>query len=42
MAISSSAPKGKSLSDLGMVWSIARRYPAHILCAAIALLVAGR
>ncbi|HET9335781.1 MAG TPA: ABC transporter transmembrane domain-containing protein [Sphingomicrobium sp.] len=41
MAISSSAPKGKSLSDLGMVWSIARRYPAHILCAAIALLVAA-
>ena len=41
MATVASAPKGKSLSDLGMVWSFARRYPGHIVCAAIALLVAA-
>ena len=31
----------KSLSNLGMVWSFARRYPGHIVAAAIALLVAA-
>src|SRR5687767_3898269 len=41
MAISTSAPKGKSLSDLGMVWSFARRYPGRIFAAAGALLVAA-
>ncbi|MDP9422600.1 MAG: ABC transporter transmembrane domain-containing protein, partial [Pseudomonadota bacterium] len=41
MAISTSAPKGKSLSDLGMVWSFARHYPGRILAAAGALLVAA-
>jgi len=41
MAIAPSAPKGKSLSDLGMVWSFARQYPGHIFCAAVALLVAA-
>jgi ATP-binding cassette subfamily B protein len=34
-------PKGKSLSDLGMVWRFARQYPGHIACAAIALLFAA-
>ena len=41
MAISTDRPKGKSLSSLGMIWGFARRYPGHILCAAIALLVAA-
>jgi ATP-binding cassette subfamily B protein len=41
MAISTDRPKGKSLSNLGMVWGFARAYPGHILCAAIALLVAA-
>src|SRR6478752_3546977 len=41
MAIAPNAPKGKSLSDLGMVWNFARRYPGHIIAAAIALLVAA-
>lgn len=31
----------KSLSNLGMVWSFARRYPGHLVVAAIALLVAA-
>ena len=34
-------PKGKSFSDLGMVWGFARCYPGHIACAAFALLVAA-
>ena len=41
MAISTDRPKGKSLSNLGMVWGFARAYPGHIICAAIALLVAA-
>jgi ATP-binding cassette subfamily B protein len=41
MAISTDRPKGKSLSHLGMVWAFARNYPGHIVCAAIALLVAA-
>ena len=31
----------KSLSNLGMVWGFARRYPGHIVGAAIALLIAA-
>ena len=34
-------PKGKSLSDLNMVWNFARQYPGHIACAAVALLAAA-
>ncbi|WP_294122747.1 ABC transporter transmembrane domain-containing protein [Sphingomonas sp.] len=41
MAIAPTAPKGKSLSDLGMVWSFARQYPGHIFCAGVALLFAA-
>ena len=41
MAISTDRPKGKSLSNLGMIWGFARAYPGHIICAAIALLVAA-
>ena len=41
MATAPDRPKGKSLSDLGMIWTFARRYPGHIFCAAIALLVAA-
>jgi ATP-binding cassette subfamily B protein len=41
MAIAPTVPKGKSLSDLGMVWSFARRYPGHLVTAAIALLIAA-
>jgi ATP-binding cassette subfamily B protein len=41
MAISTDRPKGKSLSNLGMVWGFARAYPGHILCAAISLRVAA-
>jgi len=41
MASAPDRPKGKSLSDLGMVWSFASRYPGHIVCAVIALLVAA-
>jgi ATP-binding cassette subfamily B protein len=41
MATAPDRPKGKSLSDLGMVWSFARQYPGHIACAVIALLVAA-
>src|SRR5688572_14232173 len=41
MAIPSNAPKGKSLSDLGMVWGFARRYPGRILAAGAALLAAA-
>lgn len=41
MASTPDRPKGKSLSDLNMVWGFARRYPGHIICAAIALLFAA-
>ncbi|HKX36113.1 MAG TPA: ABC transporter, partial [Rhizorhapis sp.] len=41
MASTPDRPKGKSLSDLGMVWEFARHYPGHIACAAIALLFAA-
>jgi ATP-binding cassette subfamily B protein len=41
MASTPDRPKGKSLSDLGMVWDFARRYPGHITGAAIALLFAA-
>ncbi|MFL6723869.1 MAG: ABC transporter transmembrane domain-containing protein [Sphingomicrobium sp.] len=41
MANAPQRPKGKSLSDLYMVWGFARRYPGHITGAAIALLVAA-
>ena len=41
MATAPDRPKGKSLSDLGMVWRFARQYPGHITSAAIALLFAA-
>ena len=41
MAISANRPKGRSLSDLRMVWRFALRYPGHIAVAALALLVAA-
>jgi ATP-binding cassette subfamily B protein len=41
MAINANRPKGRSLSDLKMVWSFALRYPGHIAIAALALLVAA-
>ena len=41
MASAPDRPKGKSLSDLNMVWRFASHYPGHIACAAIALLVAA-
>nr|WP_294849248.1 ABC transporter transmembrane domain-containing protein [uncultured Sphingomonas sp.] len=41
MASNAEPPKGKSLSSLGMVWGFAKRYPGHIIGAAIALLVAA-
>src|SRR6187549_3650939 len=41
MAINANRPKGRSLSDLKMVWSFALRYPGHIAVAALALLVAA-
>ena len=41
MAISTDRPKGKSLSNLGMVWGFARGYPGHLAAAAVALLVAA-
>ena len=41
MVISTSAPKGKSLSSLRMVWSMASRYPGHIAAAAVALVIAA-
>jgi len=34
-------PKGRSLRNLRMVWGFARRYPAHIAIAGLALLVAA-
>src|SRR4029450_931436 len=41
MATAPERPRGKSLSDLGMVWRFARQYPGHIAGAAIALLFAA-
>jgi len=41
MAINANRPKGRSLSDLRMVWGFALRYPGHIAIAALALLVAA-
>jgi ATP-binding cassette subfamily B protein len=41
MASTPDEKQKKGLSSLGMVWSFARRYPGHIFCAAIALLVAA-
>jgi len=41
MATAPDRPKGKSLSDLGMVWQFALQYPGHIAGAAIALLFAA-
>jgi len=41
MAIDATAPKGKSLSSLRMVWSRAAQYPGHIAGAAVALLIAA-
>ena len=41
MARTQDRPKGKSLSNLGMVWEFAKAYPGHIVCAAVALLVAA-
>ena len=41
MATAPDRPKGKSLSDLGMVWRFAGSYPGHIICATLALLVAA-
>jgi len=41
MAISTDAPKGKSLHGLGMVWRFARHYPGHMSAAAGALVVAA-
>ena len=41
MASAPERPKGKSLSDLNMVWRFASHYPGHIVCAGIALLVAA-
>ena len=41
MASTPDRPKGKSLSDLNMVWRFAARYPGHIVCAGIALLAAA-
>ena len=41
MATAPQRPRGKSLSDLGMVWNFARRYPGHIATAALALFAAA-
>ena len=41
MAISTDAPRGKSLSSLRMVWREAGKYPGHIAAAAVALLFAA-
>ncbi|GAO39278.1 putative ABC transporter ATP-binding protein/permease [Sphingomonas changbaiensis NBRC 104936] len=35
------APKARKLSSLAMVWQFAARYPGHIACAAMALVVAS-
>ncbi len=41
MATAPDEKQKKSLSNLGMVWGFARRYPGHLVVAAIALLVAA-
>jgi ATP-binding cassette subfamily B protein len=41
MATASDEKQKKSLSNLGMVWGFARRYPAQLTAAGIALLVAA-
>ena len=41
MASTPDEKQKKSLSNLGMVWGFARRYPGHIAIAAVALLVAA-
>ncbi len=41
MATAPDRPKGKSLSDHGMVWRFARQYPGHIAGAATPLLFAA-
>ncbi|WP_324808497.1 ABC transporter transmembrane domain-containing protein [Sphingomonas sp. LY29] len=41
MASNPVRPKGKSLSDLGMVWRFAKAYPAQLAASALALLVAA-
>jgi ATP-binding cassette subfamily B protein len=34
-------PKGRSIKNLRMVWGFALKYPGHIACAALALLIAA-
>ncbi|MEA1073015.1 ABC transporter transmembrane domain-containing protein [Sphingomonas sp. LY160] len=41
MASNPVRPKGKSLSDLGMVWRFAKAYPAQLAASALALFVAA-
>jgi len=41
MATTTNRPKGRSLSNLRMVWGFTRRYPGHIAVAALALLAAA-
>ena len=41
MASTADDKQKKSLSSLNMVWRFAARYPGHIACAAIALLIAA-
>lgn len=41
MATPTNRPKGRSLSNLRMVWRFTSRYPGHIAVAALALLVAA-
>jgi ATP-binding cassette subfamily B protein len=41
MATAPEPKSSRSLSNLAMVWRFASRYPGHILCAVIALLVAA-
>ena len=41
MANTTNRPKGRSLSNLRMVWSFTSRYPGHIAAAVLALLIAA-
>ena len=41
MAPITNRPKGRSVSDLRMVWGFALRYPGHIAVAFLALLLAA-
>jgi len=41
MANTTNRPKGRSLSNLRMVWGFTSHYPAHIATAALALLCAA-